>query len=317
MNDQILITSEFAQDVLTGLKSNPKTLSSKYFYDEIGDSIFQEIMNLDEYYLTRSEFEILETYQDEILNLFNAGTTQFNLVEFGAGDGYKTKVLLECFLNKGADFRYRPIDISGNVLQILESSLEEEFPGLQVEGIQNEYMKALKQLDGGDVRSVVLFLGSNIGNFEHEQALAFLHGLYDGLNDGDLVFIGFDLKKDPDTILNAYNDKSGVTRNFNLNLLTRINRELNADFDLASFKHFPTYDPVTGTTTSYLISERQQVVTIMDEKVTFDAWEPIHMEISQKYSMRDIEGMAKQTGFQVVRNFYDNDKNYCNSVWRK
>ena len=316
MNDQLVIT-QFAQDVLSGLNATPKTLSSKYFYDENGDRIFQEIMNLDEYYLTRCEYEILETHQRQILDLFIDGTSKFNLVEFGAGDGYKTKVLLECFLNAGVDFRYRPIDISGNVLQILEDSLEEEFPSLKVEGIQNEYMKALRELENGETRNVVLFLGSNIGNFKQSQAISFLKGLYEGLNDGDLLFIGFDLKKDPDVILNAYNDKSGVTRDFNFNLLTRINRELKGNFDLSAFRHFPTYDPLSGTTTSYLISTKAQTVEIMDTAISFDAWEPIHMEISQKYGMKDIESLATQVGFGIVRNFYDSRHYFVNSVWRK
>ncbi|UII32929.1 L-histidine N(alpha)-methyltransferase [Fulvivirga ulvae] len=316
MDDQLVIT-QFAQDVLSGLSATPKTLSSKYFYDENGDRIFQEIMNLEEYYLTRCEYEILETHQQQILDLFIGGTSKFNLVEFGAGDGYKTKVLLECFLNAKVDFRYRPIDISGNVLQILETSLEEEFPSLKVEGIQNEYMKALRELENGGTRNVVLFLGSNIGNFRQSQAISFLKGLYEGLNDGDLLFIGFDLKKDPQVILNAYNDKRGVTRDFNFNLLTRINRELKGNFDLSAFRHFPTYDPLTGTTTSYLISTKSQTVEIMDTTITFDAWEPIHMEISQKYGMKDIESLASQVGFDIVRNFYDSRRYFVNSVWRK
>lgn len=317
MNDQIVVTNQFARDVLKGLSATPKSLSSKYFYDETGDRIFQEIMNLEEYYLTKSEYETLKTYQHQILDLFKSGSPRFNLVEFGAGDGYKTKVLLECFLNAGVDFRYRPIDISGNVLQILESSLEEEFPSLEVEGIQNEYMKALDELENGDTKNVVLFLGSNIGNFRQSQAISFLQGLYNGLNDGDLLFVGFDLKKDPEVILNAYNDKSGVTSAFNFNLLTRINRELKGNFDLTAFKHFPTYDPLTGTTTSYLVSTKKQTVEIMDTGIEFDAWEPIHMEISQKYGMKDIESLATQAGFSIIRNFYDSKNYFTNSVWKK
>ncbi|MBL6447281.1 L-histidine N(alpha)-methyltransferase [Fulvivirga sp. 29W222] len=309
--------TQFAQDVLSGLSATPKTLSSKYFYDEKGDRIFQKIMNLEEYYLTKCEYEILETHQHQIRDLFMEGTSKFNLVEFGAGDGFKTKVLLECFLNADVDFRYRPIDISGNVLQILEESLEEEFPSLKVEGIQNEYMKALRELENGGTRNVVLFLGSNIGNFKHSQAVTFLKGLYEGLNEGDLLFIGFDLKKDPEVILDAYNDKSGVTRDFNLNLLNRINRELKGNFDLSAFRHFPTYDPLTGTTTSYLVSTKAQTVEIMDTAVEFDPWEAIHMEISQKYSMKDIESLATQVGFSIVRNFYDAKRYFVNSVWRK
>ncbi|ELR73077.1 hypothetical protein C900_05712 [Fulvivirga imtechensis AK7] len=311
------MNNQFARDVLKGLTSTPKELSSKYFYDEEGDAIFQQIMNLEEYYLTRSEHEILKANKARILDIFRNDAPRFNLVEFGAGDGYKTKVLLEHFVSSEADFQYVPIDISGNVLQILKDSLEEEFPSLKVKCIKNEYFKALKQLENGGTRNVVLFLGSNIGNFTDSRAIEFLKELNDALRDGDLLFIGFDLMKDPDVILRAYNDQEGVTRNFNLNLLKRINRELHGNFDLTGFKHFPTYNPVTGTTASYLVSTKKQSVEIMDSNIEFEQWEAIHMEISQKYSMNDIESLATQTGFAVIRNFYDSRKYFVNSVWRK
>lgn len=311
------MNNQFAQDVLDGLTSTPKTLSSKYFYDEEGDRIFQQIMNLEEYYLTRSEYQIMEENRDQILDIFKKDTTRFNLVEFGAGDGYKTKVLLDHFLSSGADFKYVPIDISGNVLDVLEDSLKQELPSLEVKPIENEYFKALKELENGGTRNVVLFLGSNIGNFTDARAIKFLKELNEALKDGDLVFIGFDLKKDPEVILKAYNDDSGITRNFNINLLKRINRELHGNFDLAGFKHFPTYDPITGTTKSYLVSTKKQSVEIMDSNIEFDEWEPIHMEISQKYSMKDIETLAMQTGFGIIGNFYDSRRYFVNSVWRK
>lgn len=311
------MNNQFARDVLDGLTSTPKTLSSKYFYDEEGDRIFQQIMNLEEYYLTRSEYQIMEENKDQILDIFKKDTTRFNLVEFGAGDGYKTKVLLDHFLSSGADFKYVPIDISANVLDVLEDSLKEELPSLEVKPIENEYFKALKELENGGTRNVVLFLGSNIGNFTDARAIKFLKELNEALKDGDLVFIGFDLKKDPEVILKAYNDDSGITRNFNMNLLKRINRELHGNFDLAGFKHFPTYDPITGTTKSYLVSTKKQSVEIMDSNIEFDEWEPIHMEISQKYSMKDIEVLAMQTGFGIIGNFYDFRRYFVNSVWRK
>lgn len=311
------MNKQFAQDVLEGLNSTPKTLSSKYFYDEEGDKIFQQIMELEEYYLTRCEHEILKANKARILDLFSNNTTRFNLVEFGAGDGYKTKVLLKHFLSSEADFRYVPIDISGSVLEELEDSLREELPALKVSPMKNEYFKALQQLENGGTRNVVLFLGSNIGNFPNSRAIDFLKQMNDSMKDGDLLFIGFDLKKDPEVILRAYNDSQGVTKAFNFNLLKRINRELHANFDLAAFRHFPTYNPMTGTTTSYLVSTRKQSVEIMDSNVEFDQWEAIHMEISQKYSMKDIESLASQTGFSILHNFYDSRGFFVNSVWRK
>lgn len=311
------MNEQFAQDILAGLTSRPKTLSSKYFYDKKGDDLFQQIMELDEYYLTRCEYEILDRNKTDFLNIFNEGVEKFNLVEFGAGDGFKTKLLLKEFLEKEANFEYVPIDISSNVLEQLEDSLKQELPDLRVRIMQNEYFKALWQLENGGARNVVLFLGSNIGNFSEDQAKNFLKGLYVALKPGDLVLIGLDLKKDPAVILNAYNDKDGVTAQFNYNLLDRINNELNGNFDLAKFKHYPNYDPMTGTTSSYLISMENQTVEIMDTAIQFESWEPIHTEISQKYDIKDIKHMAKSAGFKVVNNFFDSKQYFVNSIWSK
>jgi len=308
---------QFALDVIEGLKSTPKYIPSKYFYDEKGDELFQKIMNLDEYYLTKAEYEILDTYKDQLLTLASDGCEKFNLVEFGAGDGYKTKVLLKHFLSKKANFKYVPIDISGNVLQILEDSLNEELPDLNVQSITDHYFKALEKLENSGTRNVVLFLGSNIGNFTSDQATKFLKGLADGLNKGDLLIIGFDLKKDPSVILKAYDDSDGVTRAFNFNLLERINNELGGDFNLSKFRHFPSYNPQTGTTQSFMISTERQHVKVLDEEIEFDPWESIHMEVSQKYSMRDVSSMAQVAGFTVAHNFYDEKSYFVSSVWRR
>lgn len=308
---------QFAQDVIEGLTATPKKLPSKYFYDEKGDRLFQQIMNLDEYYLTKSEYEVLDTYKGQLLSLFSNQTDKFNLVEFGAGDGYKTKVLLKHFLAKNAKFKYVPIDISGNVLSILEKSLKDELPSLEVNCIEDHYFKALKKLEKNGTRNVVLFLGSNIGNFTGDQAYEFLNGLYEGLHKGDLLLIGFDLKKDPSVILKAYDDSDGITRAFNFNLLERINKELKADFDLAKFKHFPSYNPQSGTTESYLISKERQTVMVDGHEISFHPWESIHMEISQKYSMPDVSSMALRSGFTIAQNFYDAKSYFVNSVWRK
>ena len=309
--------NQFAHDVLEGLQSQPKHLSSKYFYDEKGDELFQRIMSLDEYYLTRTEFDILDTHKGAILESFRKSTQRFNLNEFGAGDGYKTKILLRYFLEQNEDFTYLPIDISSNVLNILETALKSEMPNLQVSGLQNDYFMALSELKQSPDRNVVLFLGSNIGNFTGDQAIDFLKKLGQSLKKDDLLFIGFDLKKEPRVILEAYNDGDGVTKAFNLNLLTRINQELGGNFDLAKFQHAPIYNPLTGTTSSFLVSTERQIVEIMDAAIQFDAWEAIHMEISQKYDQKMIQNLAADSGFEITDSFTD-DKNYfLNSIWRK
>lgn len=317
--ETIVLNNTFATDVIDGLSAKPKFLSSKYFYDEKGDAIFQQIMDMPSYYLTRSEYQIFDTHKDSLLQLFGANQTPFHLIEFGAGDGLKTKVLLQHFLNKEASFRYLPIDISENVLGLLMNDLAVNFPTLEVEPLANDYFKALDILNKQEhtERKVVLFLGSNIGNFMHDQAIDFLRQMREHLNPNDLLLVGFDLKKDPAIILDAYNDKEGVTASFNLNLLDRINAEFDGDFDTSKFMHSPTYNPLTGATKSYLVSTHDQIVTLdkLGKSFHFEAWEAIDMEISQKYSLSTIEHLAEEAGFEVTSNFFDKDKNFVDSVW--
>ncbi len=307
---------QFKKDIINGLSSVPKKLPSRYFYDETGDRLFQRIMELDEYYLTKSELEVLKTNRDEICEAI-AGKGNFNLLEFGAGDGLKTKVLLKHFLDGNADFVYRPIDISVNALNGLTAALEKELPELSVEGIEGEYFHALKNLGDSKRRSVVLFLGSNIGNFREEQANRFLGELHASLQPGDMVLIGFDLKKNPRKILAAYDDREGVTAAFNLNLLERINRELDADIDPDAFIHYPLYDPETGEARSYLVSTKDQSVHIGSETFHFQAWETIHTEISCKYHPDETDGLAREAGFEVIRHFYDEEMNFLDALWKK
>ena len=309
--------SQFAKDVAKGLSQRPKRLSSKYFYDEIGDKLFQDIMAMPEYYLTNAEYEIFENHKADILNLFEGKA--FDLIELGAGDGTKTKVLLNHFLEKGADFQYLPIDISDNALLLLENDLRENLPNLKVNPLQGDYFEVLEKLAGESQKpKVVLFLGANIGNFSRQQAVEFLEALHDTLNKGDLLLIGFDLKKDPATILDAYNDKAGITAAFNLNLLRRINRELGADFDLKAFKHWENYDPITGATRSFIVSTKKQKVTIeaLDMAFRFEAWEAIDVELSQKYSLGEIDHLAEITGFETKTHFFDQRNYFVDAIWK-
>lgn len=308
----------FADDVSKGLSNRPKFLSSKYFYNERGDELFQAIMNLDEYYLTRAEYQIFEHNKEAIAAIFSDGRQPFNIIELGAGDGFKTKVLLKYFQEQHLNFRYTPIDISANVLESLTKDLNESFEGLNVQPYQGDYFEALNTLNyKEETRKVVLFLGSNIGNFKDIEAVFFLKELSKNLTSDDKVFIGFDLKKDPRIILEAYNDKSGVTKAFNLNLLQRINDELGGNFDLEAFLHYPVYDPATGVTKSYLISRKEQQVSIdaLNQSFSFNQWEPIHVEVSQKYSISDIKRIAFLSGFNIEQNFFDEKKYFVDSLW--
>ncbi|MEQ8339304.1 MAG: L-histidine N(alpha)-methyltransferase [Cyclobacteriaceae bacterium] len=309
--------SHFGSDVREGLTSKPKFLSSKYFYDKHGDELFREIMELDEYYLTRSEFSIFRNEKQRIQELI-AGSQPFRLIELGAGDGAKTMVLLEHFFRNDIDFTFCPIDISPHVLNILEENVKTQLPEVSIEPMVGDYFKILHDIKvENHQRNIVFFLGSNIGNFPHDLALSFLGSVAQNLNPKDMMMIGVDLKKDPAVILNAYNDKQGVTSDFNLNLLARINRELDADFDLSCFKHYPAYNPLTGECISYLISQKDQIVHVraLDLQVQFKRWEPMKMEISRKFDLEDIHELAEGSGFNVVETLYDKDKLFAESVW--
>lgn len=313
-------TQTFALDIQQGLEALPKRLPSRYFYDETGDRLFQEIMALDEYYLTRSEYQIFEMHKERILEHFQEDSSSFRLIEFGAGDGLKTKVLLSHFLKRQAAFSYLPIDISQNALDGMVTDLNQLMPELDVQAQQGEYFKALRAVPPArGSRKAVLFLGSNIGNFMDGSGGTFLNELANSLEPGDILLIGFDLKKDPAKILAAYNDSKGVTKAFNLNLLRRINKELDANFNLEAFTHYPIYNPLTGECKSYLVSKADQTVRIgaLDREYHFAAWEAIFMEVSRKYDEAGIAALAAETGFRVVEHLYDAQRNFTDSIWIK
>jgi dimethylhistidine N-methyltransferase len=310
--------TQFAADVLEGLSARPKHLSSKYFYDDEGSRLFQQIMKLPEYYLTRCELEIFERQAGEIFNAFANGGGAFDLIELGAGDGSKTAILVSQFLKRKADIRYTPIDISREALDALTAKFHFEFPSLPVDAKQGDYFKILRTLKTGNARrKILLFLGSNIGNFTREQSVTFFRDLRAVMNANDLLFIGFDLQKDPHVIVRAYDDASGVTAKFNLNLLRRINRELDADFDLDKWLHYAVYRPVECAARSFLISREKQSVRIgaVNRSFEFDSWEAVFMEISQKYNLPMIEMLAADSGFRIRKNFFDTRNFYCDSLW--
>ncbi len=315
----IAFTSAFEEDIYTGLASNPKQLSSKYFYDKKGDKLFQDIMNMPEYYLTNCEYNIIKSNTEEIADAFE-GANGFDLIELGAGDGKKTKLLLKYLANKNVDFDYLPVDISQNALDDLEASINRELPTVKVKSQQGTYFKTLERLDDYNSRKkVILVLGSNIGNLLHKDAVIFLKQIQEAMSSEDMLFMGFDQKKDPQIILDAYNDKAGITEAFNKNLLERINTELNGNFDLYSFFHWESYNPETGTAKSFLISNKEQDVTIknLDLTIHFEAWESIHTEISQKYDDAVVEWLADQSDLKVSSSFADEKNYYKNYIFRK
>ena len=309
---------EFANEVRLGLSSTPKSLSSKWFYDAKGDDLFRAIMAMPEYYLTNCELEIFQTAGPELLEAL--GHQPFDLIELGAGDGSKTQFLIEQFLASGVPFTYRPIDISANALSILGELINRRWPRLPFSPLRGDYFDALNRLGKrSDAKQrLVLFPGGNIGNFMPAEALEFVTHLRQFLRPGDMLLTGFDLKKDPSIILDAYNDKTGHTAAFNLNLLTRINRELGGNFELGNWRHWETYDPVSGAARSYLVATEACTVTIadLDKAFSFGPAEAISVEVSQKYNREEIRSMADAAGFELVKNLEDQRGWFADSLWR-
>ncbi len=309
--------TQFYKDVIAGLQASPKHLQSKYFYDATGDKLFQQIMDCPEYYPTNCELEIFTQQTREICASVIADGSPFDLIELGAGDATKSTHMLRYLLQQKAKFTYMPIDISANTITYLNAALPAALPGLEINGLNGDYFDMLKKAAQlSDRRKVVLFLGSNVGNMPVAEAEAFCRELRSHLSTGDRVLIGVDLKKNPKTILAAYNDKQGITRQFNLNLLTRMNRELNADFDLDQFEHYPAYDPATGSCNSYLISLQQQEVHIGDTTIHFEQDEYIFMEVSQKYSLKDVKALGTEAGFETTACFTDSRHWFTDAIWQ-
>ena len=314
----VITKNRFAEDVLNGLHGTPKKLPSKYFYDATGDELFQQIMAMPEYYLTRAELEILEIHHQKIIADLGLNRSGLDLIELGAGDGMKTKVLLHTLLDTHTDFVYKPLDISLNALTSLKADLQNEMANLPVEIIHGDYFQSLKKLKENTSRQkLILFLGSNIGNLTINEASAFLSQLRENLNPGDGLLVGFDLKKKPEIILSAYNDRGGITEAFNKNLLTRINTELGANFNLDAFEHYPIYNPESGTAKSYLVSTQQQDVYFseLDETISFYPWESIHTEISQKFDHFTIKKIAERAQLNVKEVYTDEHNYYANYLF--
>lgn len=306
-------------EILSGLNANPKQISSKYFYDDAGDKLFQEIMKLEEYYLPNAELNALQRHGKAIAESVSSKAVE--VVELGAGDGQKTIVLLEALLSEGLEVTYVPMDISSEVLETNQKRVSDRFPDLKIKPIAGDYFQTLNALNASSALSadtttvrLMLFLGSNLGNYANEDACSFLTLLKSKMRQQDQLLIGLDLKKRPSTILAAYNDSKGVTRAFNLNLLHRLNRELKANFNVEAFEHYPFYHPIEGIAYSYLVSLEDQVVQIGDTAIYFEKNELIQTEVSQKYSLPGIERLQKKAGFGKVKHYLDGRAYYTISL---
>jgi L-histidine Nalpha-methyltransferase len=309
-----LQAASFADDVRSGLTAPRKHLPPKYFYDELGSTLFEAITLLPEYYLTRAESEILERYGDEMLGALR---TPLELVEFGSGSGRKTRLLIEAALKRQFALDYHPIDISSSALISASNALVAEYERLNVSAYASDYVEVLASARlRTSQRVLALFLGSNIGNFEPADAVTLLRAMSASFKPGDALLLGTDLKKDPAVLERAYNDPTGVTAAFDLNLLARINRELGGAFDLTDFRHVAHYDSLRGVVESFLVAQRGLRVPIeaLGLEVHFAPGERIHTESSYKFSAGDVLALAAQAGFRVSRRWTDSLERFAVSL---
>lgn len=300
----------FAQDVAAGLTASPKQLSSKYLYDEVGSALFDAITVLPEYYLTRAETEILREWGWQMVRVLDA---PIDFLELGSGSAVKTRLLIGEALRVQGRLRYSPIDISTEALRASSLALVDAYPGLTVRAYAGDYFDVLaSRALRFNRRVLAMFMGSNIGNYEPEGAEAILSLLRDALRPGDGLLIGMDLKKDPSVIELAYDDPAGVTAAFNRNLLSRMNRELGADFDVKNFDYRVHYDEERGAMCAYLVARNAARVRVESMKldVDFAAGETIHTESSYKFGQSDVAKLAAATGFKHASTWYDRDRKF-------
>jgi L-histidine Nalpha-methyltransferase len=311
------LISEFAQDVREGLLSSKKKLKPIYLYDEIGSLLFERICLQEEYYPTRTERMILKDFSPDIVKMQN--DNHISILELGSGSSDKTRILLESFLSKQKPLYYFPIDVSHSILYETIHKLSTDLSDLYIKGIASDYLEGIVKVrdyinsnHNLPNKKLILFLGSSIGNFEPDEVIDFLRIINTIMDKQDMLLIGFDLQKNAKTIEAAYNDSAGITAKFNLNLLTRINRELGGDFHVGDFEHLAFYNENKARMEMHLLSKLDQHVRIrgISETFFFKKNETIHTENSYKYTLRQISILAENSGFKVLKDFTDKKKWY-------
>jgi dimethylhistidine N-methyltransferase len=296
---------DFAEHVAEGLSSTPKKLSPMYLYDKQGSLIFEQICELPEYYLTRTEHGILKKFAREIA-AYSKG--ELALIELGSGSSTKTRLIIEALIDYQNVLHYIPVDISETILVSSAEELLEDYPDLKITAHVAEYHTAIKQISKQEIeQKMVVFLGSNIGNFEPQSAENFLRKIRTWMNKGDFMLLSTDMQKPVGILEAAYNDKQGITAAFNLNILKRMNCELDADFDLDKFAHLAFYNSAKGRVESHIRSRVDQQVYIgqLDQAFDFMKGETIHTENSYKYSKGQIAQLCHDTGFRWIRQWTD------------
>jgi len=307
-------SDSFRRDVYSGLTSDPKVLLPKYFYDSLGSHLFEAICCLPEYYVSRTESEILREHTEEMILEIQADTKRgIRLLELGSGSAEKTRYWINALLDRQKELHYVPVDISASGLDRTCQRLLFDYPSLRVTAYAGDYSAALRALAGSptmatdDKLNVILFLGSSVGNLDPNEASALFREVRRTLRPGDALFLGADLKKSAALLVPAYNDALGVTAAFNLNLLVRINRELAGDFDLSQFEHQALYNEQLGRIEMHLVSRTAQTVRIhaIDLEVSFQQGESIHTENCYKFDVSVLSELARQTGFLLKRTWSD------------
>lgn len=304
------LRAAFIEDARAGLTSKPKTFPPRYFYDAKGSRLFEEICGLPEYYLTRAEFEILRAHADEAVDSFQQPPA---LAELGSGSSVKTRLLIEALLRQHGALQYVPIDISASILEESSAALRQEYPRLEIQPVAGEYGEGFRRLSTENDRpKLILFLGSNIGNMNPDEARAFLQRMRKCMSGGDRALIGIDLRKSREILEAAYDDAAGVTAQFNMNLLERINRELGGNFNLDCFVHRAFYHSAEGRVEMHLVSLKAQRVQIeaAELEVDFEAGETIHTENSYKFTLQQINALAGASGFSVEQHWFDSGRRF-------
>ncbi|MGH9515169.1 MAG: L-histidine N(alpha)-methyltransferase [Terriglobales bacterium] len=294
----------YVDEVVLGLTSRPKTLPCKLFYDDRGSQLFEEITRLPEYYPTRTEFEIL---QDSAKQIVEAAGTPVSIVELGAGTATKTGALLRAFAGRQMRVKYFPVDISAGALADAKLRIEEECTNVVVKPVVADFSDGFQFLRDISGRKLVLYLGSSIGNFEWNDATGMLRKVREQLSAGDALLLGTDMAKSAEILVPAYDDAQGITSQFNKNILVRLNRELDANFDVDSFRHLAEWAPSRSRMEIFLEAARPQKVTLRVPRLTvqFRAGERIHTENSHKYTLEMVERMLCVSGFNLEKTWFD------------
>jgi L-histidine Nalpha-methyltransferase len=323
-SEHFIINNEFVKDVEKGLADKQKHISPKFFYDKKGSKLFEEICDQPEYYLNRSESLILKRSLNEITNI--VGEKEISIIELGNGNSLKTRILLKPFLGNLKKVCYFPIDVSLKMLKKSIKDLSKEYVNLEIFGICSDYVSGLmkinhfmKMKNNIPKNKLIIFLGSSIGNFDPKEAKNFLYSLKRYIRQEDALLIGIDLEKDKRILDKAYNDKKGLTAKFNLNILARINRELDGEFKLSSFEHKSFYNIHKHRIEMHLESKLDQEVRVGAIKKTFHfkKGETIHTENSYKYSQNSLSELVKNAGLEMIQSFTDRKKQYTLILLKK